>query len=50
MCFCGSRNQQQLFPYTAVVFKVWSADPKGSTTSSQEILGYISVAAALKFT
>jgi len=50
MYFCGFRNQQQLFPYTAVVFEVCSADPKGSTASSQEILGYISVVAALKFT
>jgi hypothetical protein len=34
----------------AVVTKVCSADPKGSSSSSQGIRGYISVMAALKFT
>jgi len=36
--------------HTAVVPKMRFADPKGFTTSSQGIRGYISVMAALKFT
>ena len=36
--------------YNSVVPKVCSTDPKGSTTSSKRIRGYISIMASLKFT
>jgi len=41
---------KQAYQLNPVVPKMCYADPKGSTTSSQGIHGYISVMATLKFT